>query len=161
MIIFTAIPCLWHYNSDWLPQCPRLLLSGLLFISIWIWGVFFWTFRLFRDLWELNFLFLSLYRTVWRSTLRFILHLWLFLQHWFFVKNHISTGKGVRFLGIPKSKTLDSFGEPDEDILLRLGLQFVPFLTINQTICWANRKSIRLNSLQTLLTISPLGSEDQ
>ena len=41
------------------------------------------------------------------------------------------------FLRIPKSKTLNSFGEPDEDTLLRLGLQFVPFLTINQTICRA------------------------
>jgi len=35
---------------------------------------------------------------------------------------------------IPKSETIDTFGKPDEDILLRLELQFVPFLIINQTI---------------------------
>ena len=137
MIIFSAIPCWWHRISDWLLQWSRLLLSSLLFVSIWIWGVLFLPFRPFRAIWELNFLFLSVYRTVWSSPSRFILRLWLFSQHWIFVKDHISTGKGALFLGISKSETLDSFGEPDEDTLLRLGLQFVPFLTINQTICRA------------------------
>jgi len=81
-----------------------------------------------------NFLFLSIYQIVWTSTLRFILHLWLFLQYWFFVKDHISADKGTPFLGITKSKILDSFGEPNGNTLLRFGLQFVPFLTVNQAI---------------------------
>ena len=51
-------------------------------------------------------------------------------------KDHISTGKSTQYLGILKSETLDSFGELDEDTLLRLGLLFVSFLTINQTIRW-------------------------
>jgi len=127
MIIFPVIPCWWHRNSywslnslgcSWVASCSSLFESeesssdpsGLL-----------------RALWELNSLFLSVYWTVWNSTLCFVLHLWLVLQHGFFVKDHISTSKSTLCLGIPKFVTFDLFDEPNEDILLRLGLQFIFF----------------------------------
>jgi len=84
---------------------------------------------------KLKLLSLRICWTVWSSILRLVLRLWLCLQHWIFIKDHIFAKKGTLFLYISKLVCLGFLGETDEIAPLWLGLQFVPFLTINQTVC--------------------------
>jgi len=60
-------------------------------------------------------------------------------------QNRIYANKGASCLRIPKSKTLDSLGEPDEDTLLRFGFQFVHFSDYQPNYMPGNRKFVRLN----------------
>ena len=120
LLSFRAIWEFVFFKCQQLPKQFRLLLSNLLIVSIWIWEVLFWSFRPFRAHWELNPLFLSVYWTVWSSTLRFILCLWLVFQHWFFVKNHILLVKVLLISGSQSLKPLTSLVNPMKIYFLKL-----------------------------------------